>query len=204
MVIFLKIIGLCGGSGSGRGAVSDIFKELGYPTIDTDMVYREITSYMSPCLDELVLEFGTIILRDNSLDRRALANLVFGGAEASDKIKRLNEITHKHVLNRTRELISKLNDCSPLVLVEVPLLFESGFDKECDVIIAVVADRDTRIARIVKRDGISIDEASKRIDAQLDNSFLIANSDYTVYNNQTPDILRGEVKNIIALLKKEI
>ena len=204
MVIFLKIIGLCGGSGSGKGAVSDIFKELGYPTIDTDMVYREITSYMSPCLDELVLEFGTIILRDNSLDRRALANLVFGGAEASDKIKRLNEITHKHVLNRTRELISKLNDCSPLVLVEVPLLFESGFDKECDVIIAVVADRDTRIARIVKRDGISIDEASKRIDAQLDNSFLIANSDYTVYNNQTPDILRGEVKNIIALLKKEI
>ena len=181
----MKIIGLCGGSGSGKSTVSRFFADHGFIAVDTDKVYHELTSSMTNCLRELVDEFGEEILTESlSLDRRKLASLVF--ANGGDKLKQvtLNRIAHKHVLTRVREMVSEYEkDGYVATLVDAPLLFESGFDKECDAVIAVIADKNIRVDRIVLRDSISRQAALDRISAQLSDEFLTANSDYIIYND---------------------
>ena len=193
----MKVIGLCGGSGSGKGTVSDLFRSHGIVSIDTDKVYREITSSESECLDELVSNFGERILTDSgALDRGELRKIVFAD-EAQDKLKKLNEITHRHVLARTRELTEDFRRSgAPAVLIDAPLLFESGFDKECDAVIAVLADREVRIFRIISRDGITREDAERRINSQLDDGYLIANSAYHIFNNGSISELEASVSEI--------
>ena len=100
-----NIIGLCGGSGSGKGTVGNIFSDFGYLSIDTDKVYRELTDNKTHCLDALVCEFGGSILSKNgTLDRKKLAGIVFSDSE---KLKRLNAITHHFILDEVRRIIAK-------------------------------------------------------------------------------------------------
>jgi dephospho-CoA kinase len=182
------IIGLCGGSGSGKGTVSDVAKKLNIPSIDTDLVYRELTSSSSPCLDELAMEFGVgIIGRSGALDRAVLRAIVFSDAE---RLARLNAITHKHILSRARALLEEYRaEGKRAAIVDAPLLFESGFDRECDVIVAVVADRECRTERIMARDGITREAAEARIATQIGDDELIARSHYFIPNNGTFDEL---------------
>lgn len=193
------IVGLCGGSGSGKGAVTSILNELGFPTVDTDRVYHDITSHSSPCLSELAAEFGSEIIRNGALDRRALASIVFGDGAPGHLLERLNEITHKHVLRETRRLIDDL--CATghrAVFVEVPLMFESGFDKECDVVVSVVAPQKDRIERIIKRDNITREEAQRRISSQRSDEWLREHSDYVIENREDLDSLRRSVNDLIT------
>ena len=165
----MKIIGLCGGSGSGKGTVADLLSLYGIMSIDTDAVYHEITSHKSPCLDEIAESFGDgVINEDGSLNRKELAKIVFSGEDAMIKRSLLNRISHKHVWDKTKEIISDFETVGvEFIIIDAPLLFESGFNKECDFIIAVTADIDVRIDRIVKRDGIDINSATLRIKSQL-------------------------------------
>ena len=94
----MKIIGLCGGSGSGKGTVCEIFSKNQIPAIDTDKVYRELTSADSECLRELKKAFGNDIIAPNgSLDRRKLATIVFAGDNAASQLEMLNKISHKFI-----------------------------------------------------------------------------------------------------------
>lgn len=193
----MTVIGLCGGSGSGKSTVSKLFSKYGFVSINTDEIYHELTSEKTECLLELVDEFGESILTDSfSLDRRKLAAIVFADAAAKKKHTALNRIAHKHVLNRVRSLIAEYEkNGATAVLVDAPMLFESGFDKECDAIISVTADRDERAKRIVERDSISMDAAFARIASQLPDEYLIENSDYNI-NNDSLDALPQEVEKI--------
>ena len=191
-----KIIGLCGGSGSGKGIVASFFAENGYLTIDTDKVYREVTDKSSNCLDALVCEFGPEILNiDGSLNRKWLGEIVFSDKK---KLSALNTITHRFILDRVRTII---NDSANVkykgFVVDAPLLYESGFDKECDFVVAVLANIDIRIDRIVVRDGISREAAIKRISSQITDERLRTLADFTVENNGNLLALREEVNEII-------
>ena len=116
-------------------------------------------------------------------------------------MKILNEITHRHILDKTRQLIKDYAHCGvEAVIVDAPLLFESGFDKECDVTVAIIADRKVRIQRIVSRDGISENDAIIRIDAQTSNEELIKRCNYFIENNGDVDSLRASV----AVIYKKI
>ena len=190
----MKLIGLCGGSGSGKGRACSYFAELGIPSIDTDAVYHELTSRPSPCIDALAEAFGSSILKeDGSLNRIKLANLVF--ADGNDnKRKLLGKITHKFILERTDEIASSFfNNGACAVIVDAPLLFESGYNKKCDIVICVIADKDKRISRIVSRDGITKERAIARISKQADDDFLVRNSDFTIENNGDESELRARV-----------
>lgn len=187
----MLVIGLCGGSGSGKGEVSHRFLKHGIPSLDTDKIYRELVSQPGDCLNELVAAFGgDILLEDGSLNRKKLALIVFCGDEARSKKKLLESITHKHILNRVRSELQRYakEERPPAVIVDAPLLFESKFDKECNIVIAVLCDRDTRIARIIKRDGISEPEAKRRIDAQITDEELKARADFTITNDKYHDL----------------
>ena len=130
----MKLIGLCGGSGSGKGAVCSLFNRLGIPSIDTDKVYHQLTSSPSDCLKALTDTFGESIIRpDGSLNRVKLANIVFADG-ADSKRKALGRITHKYILERTDEIAAEyFNAGADFVIVDAPLLFESGYNKKCDM-----------------------------------------------------------------------
>ena len=198
----MKIIGLCGGSGSGKGMVSALFAELGIPSIDTDKIYKEITSYDSECMSSLISEFGPSVANDDgSLNREEMRRLVFSSEGCAERRQRLNDITHKFVLDETKKRIEgyRING-KRAVIADVPLLFESGFDKICDIIIAVVADEATRIGRIVDRDGISKEQAKSRIAAQIPADVLIEKSDFVVENNGDVDELRSKINELFSKL----
>ena len=194
----MKIIGLTGGSGVGKGVVCSLLKKFNFASIDTDAVYHSLTSTPdSPCLKALIKEFGTeIISSGGTLDRKALAKAVFkDGAE--DKRAILNKISHAFVIDEVRGIISKLKcDGYCAVVVDAPLLFESGFEKECDIILCVIAKKDTRIKRITQRDGISEEMANARISAQLCDEFLMENSDFVIYNDGDITELENQIECI--------
>lgn len=199
----MKIIGLCGGSGSGKGTVADLLSLYGIMSIDTDAVYHEITSHKTSCLDEIAESFGAgVISKDGSLNRKELAKIVFSGEDAMVKRSLLNRISHKHVWDKTKEIISNLKTGgAEFVIIDAPLLFESGFNKECDFIIAVTADIDIRIERIIKRDGIDKNAATLRIKSQLPDNYLIENADFHIDNSGSFEELEKQIGNLINQLK---
>lgn len=192
------LVGLCGRSGSGKGYVSRMFKLCGIPSVDTDAVYRDMTSAsdeLSPCMTELVSRFGAgILCEDNSLNRAVLRSLVFG--EDKEALSDLNRITHKHILARTEEIASELYaDGAKIVLIDAPLLYESGFDKKCEAVVCVTAPEETVISRIMQRDGISREAALARLKTQISSEELSSCADFVIANDCEKDELMNRVKN---------
>ena len=184
----MKVVGLCGGSGVGKGYCARLFAECGIPAIDTDKVYHDLVSGPSDCLNELVACFGeSIVSESGALDRRELSKTVFSDKRA---LTELNKITHKHILAKTENIIEKFEKMGyGAVLIDAPLLFESGFDKKCDLILGVVADDAIRVERITKRDGITEAAATRRISSQLSNDEIANKCDYVIVNNGESDAL---------------
>ena len=195
----MKIIGLCGGSGSGKGSACRIFRECGITCIDTDAIYREITASSSECLTALEREFGSeIIDKKGALNRKLLAEIVFSGEGSESRLVRLNEISHRYILDETRRRLKHYEETGAIAaVVDAPVLFESGFDRECDLIVCVLADKEIRIERIMRRDGISREEAEKRIASQLSDEELINRCDYIIRNDRDLEFLEAEVKSVI-------
>lgn len=195
----MKIIGLCGGSGSGKGSACEIFNKYGIPSIDTDAVYREITGAPSECVSALRNEFGDDIINENgSLNRRKLAELVFSGEDSSTKLSKLNEITHKFILDEVRRRLAEYEQIDAIAaIVDAPVLFESGFASECDILICVIADKEVRIDRIMSRDGITREGAEHRIASQLSDEELVSRCHYMIRNDSDLRHLKQEVKTVL-------
>ena len=183
----MKIIGLTGGSGAGKSVVAETFRAYGVESIDTDRVYREVTAEGMPCLAELAERFGAGILDvGGNLNRRALAGIAFTSAE---NLSALNTITHKYILAEcSRRIEEQRNVGRQAVIIDAPVLFESGFDRECDFVIAVTAEIVLRLNRIVARDGISEEQARRRIANQMSDAEYARRSDYVIVNNGGDDI----------------
>jgi dephospho-CoA kinase len=174
------IIGLTGGIGAGKSAVADFFARKGATIIDTDLIAREVVAPPSPVLDALVAEFGPGIVRaDGTLDRTALAGAVFGDR---DREARLNQITHPAIRERTLAAMRAL-PASAMVVVVVPLLFQSGFDSYCDQVVSVIAPRAQRVERAMRRDGISAALVEKRMAAQLSDAEYENRADIVIRND---------------------
>ena len=160
------MIGLTGGIASGKSTVTARLRALGAFVADADVVSREAVA-SKEVLTKLCEAFGDpVIAPDGSLDRAALAAAVFGSAE---KTALLNAITHpaiaKMLLDTARGAES--SGIYPLVFVDAALLIESGFYKNCDSVWLVTAEKQVRIRRVMARDGLSYEDAVKRIDRQM-------------------------------------
>lgn len=205
MVLSMLIIGLCGGSGSGKSTVAAIFAEEGVSVLDADRIYHELVSRSTPCTGELAEAFGNEILTaEGALDRARLAELVFSGDGAEARRQRLNEITHRYILDEVRRRIGEEErKGSTAVLFDAPLLFESGFETECGCIVCVSADENVRLSRIVQRDGIDREAARRRFATQFSDRYLIAHSDYCIYNNGDTEELTASVRRIARKILSE-
>ena len=193
-------IGLTGPSGAGKGTVADLFARRGIPSIDTDGVYHALLVPPSPCLDELAARFGRGILTPaGELDRKALAALVFAPGHEAD-LADLNRIAHRHILDETRRRLAEYEARGmAAVLVDAPQLFESGFDRECHRILAVLAPYETRLARVMGRDGISREQAAARLNAALSDDFFRERAHAVIVNDSDVDAMEADVERCLAL-----
>ena len=158
------IIGLTGGIGAGKTTVAALMAQKGAFVVDTDLIARDVVEPNSPALEAIRREFGDAVLRaDGTLDRPALARIIFGD---ESKRAKLNELTHPEILKRVLAIIGA-QPADAIIVAVVPLLFESGFDRSCDQTVAVVASPEIRRARLQERDAISGSEVEARMKAQL-------------------------------------
>ncbi len=175
----MTVIGLTGPTGAGKGVVAAYLAKTGALIIDTDRLAREVVEPGEPCLQALVEAFSpTILNKDGSLNRAALAAMAFADDEAHAK---LNATTHPFIIDRSLRLLRESD--AAVAVIDAPLLFESGMDRLCDVTVAVLAPTDTRLARIMARDGIDRERARQRMNAQPSDTFYRERADHTIIND---------------------
>ena len=190
----VMVVGLTGQTGAGKSTVSKTFAENGFAVIDADKIARLVVEKGSKCLSEIADVFGNnIITEQGELDRKALAAIVFSDKQ---KLEMLNTVTYPYI---TAEILKQIDrhyeKGELLILLDAPTLFESRADDFCELIISVIAQNDIRQERIMKRDGLSAEQALKRMNAQLSEQFFIENSDFIIKNNKN-------LQNVYAVSKE--
>lgn len=195
------LIGLTGGIASGKSIVASMFKELGAYIIDADQISREIMKPGTEVYQKVVSIFGKqIILEDQSIDRKKLADLVFGDREM---ISKLNECTHPAIFMTIDKTIENIRTKNPeaLIIVDAALLVETGTYKKFDILIVVYADEATQVERLMKRDGLTREEALKRIASQMPIREKISFADFVIYNQKDLETTKKQVRGIFKILK---
>lgn len=183
------IIGLTGGMGSGKSTVAARLAEHGCLVLDADAIYKELTHKGSPLVMMLEEEFGRDIAdEEHELIRANLSKAAFASPE---NVSRLNEITHEAVKDEMRKR-TEASD-KKYIVWDVPLLFESGSNHECDEVWSVIAPLKDRLQRIVLRDDITEEEALSRISHQMSDDERILLSDVVINNDSDYEALNAKV-----------
>lgn len=181
-------IAITGGIGSGKSTVASVISELGYPVISCDNVYGQLLE-SEMFIKSLEKEFGEII-HCGKLDRKKLADIVFSDEK---KLQRLNDITHPLIMEEVFRLMSG----NKVAFCEVPLLFESGYEKYFDKIIVVFRNRSERIKSVVNRDNISESAVLSRIYSQFDYDSGDLSKYYVIRNTTDKSNLRKKTVKIL-------
>lgn len=195
----MKIIGVTGGIGSGKSTVSGILADLGAKVINADHIARKVVARGEKALNELVEHFGLEILNaDGSLDRKKLGSMVFNDPES---LEFLNNITHKYIAEKIIQELEeiKAQRNTDVIVLDVPIPIKHGFTDIADTIWVIAADKETRIDRIMKRSGLTREEAISRINAQKNDEEYERIADEIIFNNG--DIIQLE-KDVVRLLYK--
>lgn len=185
------IIGITGGMGCGKSTAARLFVELGYRLIDSDaLVKNEILT--DPAVIELAIGRwgGSVLLPTGELDRRSLAEIVFG---RSEELEQLEAWVHPRLYSRWRQLIAE--DPQADWIIEVPLLFEKQLENWFDFIVCVASSADVQLARLIER-GIPHTLAEQRISKQLPLARKIALADMVLWNDGPPPFLRAQVHSL--------
>jgi dephospho-CoA kinase len=182
-------VGLTGGVASGKSLAAGAFAALGVPVCDADQVAREVVARGSGALERIAAEFGAgMLLPDGHLDRRRMREVVFADAGAR---RRLEAITHP--LIRARLLAWRDAQRAPYVILDVPILVESGMDALVERILVVDASEQTRIRRLMSRDGVSEALARQMLAAQATREERLACADDVIANEGSLDELHTAV-----------
>lgn len=191
------IIGLTGGIGSGKSTVSAYLAEnTGIPVIDADKIAHDITEPGQPTLTRLEEAFGSGIIRaDGTLDRKKLADIVFPSQEKKELLDRITHGAIREQINREIEAADR--EQKPAVILDVPLLMETGMDAQCDAVWVVTADMKVRIDRISARDNIGEEEINARIARQMSDGERFARADEIIDNSGDKETLYREIKRLV-------
>ncbi|MDH6577928.1 dephospho-CoA kinase [Kitasatospora sp. MAP5-34] len=186
-------IGLTGGIGAGKSAVSGRLAALGAVIVDSDLIAREVVAPGTEGLRAVVAEFGPDVLRaDGALDRPALGALVFAD---QDRLAALNAIVHPLVRARSAELEAAAGP-HDLVVHDVPLLAENGLAPLYDLVIVVDAADEVRLDRLVRLRGMAEAEAKARMAAQATREARLSIADLVLDNGGTPEDLDVRVREV--------
>lgn len=194
----MKVIGLTGGSGTGKGTVAARMRDLGAGWVDADAVYHTLCRTNTEMLAALDAAFGGVLTAEGALDRPKLAQIVF-----ADPVKRarLGALTAPYILRASMDALEAQRG-HPIVLLDAPTLFDGDYRALCGPVVGVLADRETRVRRVMARDSISEQAARARIDAQPDDGFFRARCDYILENNGDLAALWRDTDALYAILIK--
>ena len=193
------VIGLTGNIGAGKNVVADILRSHGAAVIDADETSHRIMRNGHEAYDEVVSAFGTeILLKNGEIDRKKLGKIVF-----NDKIKldKLVKITHKYIIKDNLTSLSKFKkDGVEIIVLNAPLLVESGMNEHTDTVWFVFAEENLRIERVIIRDGVDRESVTSRIKSQTRPLALMQAADETIENNGTLEELKEKIDNLIKNL----
>ncbi len=196
----MLIVGLTGGIGSGKSTAARAFEGLGVRLVDSDILARKVVEPGRPALARIRERFGSgVISADGTLDRERLRDIVFADARA---LTDLNSIVHPAVYAEMAEEMGryKKNPGDTILMLDIPLLYESGGEKIVDCVVVVWVDRETQIARLMKRDGFSRAEAINRIAKQMDMDEKKRRADFVIDNTGTLQDLERQVGEVFGKL----
>ena len=199
----MRVIGLTGGTGSGKSTVSAYLKKRGCCIIDADEIARQLTSPGGEALDPIREKFGdSVFYDDGTLDRKKLGNIVFKDEE---KLKILEEITTKIVIRKITDKIHQMKESGyeGIVILDAPLLFEFGMEGLADENWLVICDRERRIKRLENRDGLSRREITDRMANQLSDEKKMDMADQSIDNSGSIDDLYCKIDQLSERIKNE-
>ena len=195
------IIGITGNSGAGKTAIAkqivDNEKSKQVIILDADKIAKELAVPGKEYFSEIINRFGHEILSSESvIDRKKLANIIFTNLKEKEV---LDSITYKYVVEEIKDRIKKVEQD---VIIDAPLLIESGLNKICDITISVLADKEIKVNRICNRDSLGKEDALLRLNSQKEDEFYIKNSNYVVINNNID--LEKQAIDIIEFLNSNL
>ena len=199
----MRVIGLTGGTGSGKSTVSAYLKKRGCCIIDADEIARQLTSPGGEALDPIREKFGdSVFYDDGTLDRKKLGNIVF---KDEGKLKILEEIPTKIVIRKITDKIHQMKESGyeGIVILDAPLLFEFGMEGLADENWLVICDRERRIKRLENRDGLSRREITDRMANQLSDEKKMDMADQSIDNSGSIDDLYCKIDQLIERIKNE-
>ena len=190
------LIGITGGIGSGKSAVTEYLRSLGETVICADEIARQVVMPGEEGAEELKKQFGSRFFNsDGILERKKLASHVFGSKELTSK---LNDTLHPIIIKRVYDLAEKETG---RVFIDAALLIPAGMHKKVDHVWLVTADKDTRIRRVMKRDAADEGSVMKRMQNQPDDDELQIYADEIIDNNLSLDLLHKKIEKLIKMKK---
>ena len=191
------IIGLTGGIACGKSAVAWELKKLGAVTFDVDEVTHNLLQPGGELFKDYVQHFGEqIIMENGQLDKKLVGEIIF---HDEDERQWINSVAHPILLNYTRQFLVDCAECGvEVVVLELPLLFEVGWEFLVDEVWAVYLQREVQIYRLVRRDKITPAQAAARINSQMPVNEIRARADVVIHNKGTQEQIR---KKVIAALR---
>lgn len=197
------LVGLTGGIGTGKSTVAAMLAARGAVVIDADRLAREVVEPGEPTLARIVEEFGPEVLGpDGRLDRKALGALVFADPA---RRRRLEALTHPPIRARLDARLEALARAGfrGVVVVDAPLLVESGLHRAMDRLVVVTADEATQLARLMARDGLDRAEALRRIRSQMPLAAKARLADHVIDNSGDRAATEAQVERLWAALEAE-
>lgn len=197
-----EIIGLTGQTGAGKSTVRKLLKAKGAAVIDADFVAHEVADNNLSCLTDIVEHFSCMVLDEKGkLNRRALGRIVFSDRK---KLALLNKIMFPYIVSAIKGQVTAYEQAgAQIIVIDGATLIESGCAKMCSVLVSVTADEETRLTRIIHRDGISKRDAVRRVSAQNPEEFYIKASDYVIKNNGTPGDLERAAEKVLDEIERD-
>ena len=198
----ILLLGVTGGIASGKTEVANMLEELGAPIIDFDVIARQVVEPGKPAWQEIVDYFGKqVVQEDDSLDRKKLSNIVFRDME---KRKKLESFTHPRISEEFVRQVNEIAEKTPgaIIQVVIPLLIELNLQYKFHKLMVVYIPEELQIERLVERDGISKEEATNILKAQLPIEEKVGYADYVIHNERSLEETRRQVEDLWQTLKK--
>ena len=188
----MRFVGLTGGIGSGKSTVAEMLRARGAVVIDSDALAREVVEPGTLGFDAVQAAFGSEVVTGGRLDRAALAAIVFAD---HDRRAALEAIVHPEVARRATEIVAQHVDTDDVVVLDSPLLIETGRHRDVELVIVVSAEPETQIGRLVAR-GMDEADARARLAAQMPLADKAEVADVVLDNEGTLEELEGQVDRL--------
>jgi dephospho-CoA kinase len=198
----LLLLGVTGGIASGKTTVANMFKELGAPTIDFDVLAREVVQPGRAAWKEIVDSFGQeVVQADGHLDRKRLAEIVFQDQEKRRMLEAIiHPCTFEEYARQVPEIVNK--DPNAIIQVVIPLVIELKLQDLFHKILLVYIPREKQIERLIRRDGISSEGAARMLRAQLPIDEKLPYADFVIHNEHSLEDTKRQVEELWERLKE--